>query len=164
MADKPYFVNVNGHTVKSNTGCALAGSLLKPIFAVRYGRGGKPTYGREVSIVDKDGVMWAQLAYEPFGGLGCGAKAFLVCREKPQVVTGEYRQSDEVTPEVLENVKDLKDDIGVTAVDLLLYLQDLVKICPHLKIKIPTRNGPKPVHLGVPDFSDRTLLLNTLAN
>lgn len=132
-ADKPFFVNVNGHTVKSNTSCALAGADLVPIFAVRHGRGGKATYGHAVSVLDNKGEAWAQLTYEPFGGLGCGAKAFLVCREEPKLVVGDRRLKSEVTSRQLDEVKEEVPG-GMTVTELILKLQVLAKINPDTPI------------------------------
>lgn len=75
-------VNVNRHTINANTKAAKAGEGgFAPPIRVAKGKHGKPQYGNEVAVLDKDGNEVAVFVYDPVNAVtGCGARLVLIAK------------------------------------------------------------------------------------
>jgi hypothetical protein len=79
------FISVNSHAIKRNVvRLQRQETVLEPVYAVRTGKGGSPTYPTgDLALLDATGNVVGWLRYDPQGGLPCGARAYLELLHPP---------------------------------------------------------------------------------
>ena len=84
MGSKPTWIHVNKNRILSR----LKGNTTEPVVRMQEGKYGKPTYGEEIALYDKDGVEVARFISKLEGDplLPCGARVAVRTTLTAQVV------------------------------------------------------------------------------
>ncbi len=133
------YLHVNGNAMRSNAVSTRRGSkVVDKVLSCRVTRSGPATYADRIDILDAAGEPVASLVYKPDEPMKCGAKAYIECVHKPNIVNGETVCDD--SPEKDKELPDARtfSPLGITVEEMIRRLKVFARLFPGSLVAVGT--------------------------